>query len=258
MRYEGIANLKPIALYFISLLFSLEVTAAVELRYQILETHDHDVSLFTQGLIKTPKGFYESSGLYRRSKLVFYNQSHSTPLKKQHLAGRYFAEGLTLFNDRLYLLTWKAGKSFVYQADTFKPIETLRYNGQGWGLTHDGKHLIMSDGSHKLTFRNPQDFSVIKTLPVHLQGMSWPRLNELEFIQGQVWANTWQDNRIITINPESGLITGILDLSPIVNKHQGKNRERVLNGIAYDKEKEAVWVTGKYWPTLYLLKVIDD
>ena len=227
--------------------------AAATLDYRILETRPHDPSLFTQGLIKTAQGFYESSGRYRRSRLVHYSDS-SALQQQQRLPRHYFAEGLTQFNEKLFLLTWRAGRALVYNTETLAFEREHRYSGQGWGLTHNGHHLIMSDGSHRLSFRDPETFQIIKTLDVYSELGPWTRLNELEFIRGEIWANTWRDHRIVTINPDSGRITGILDLSPLAKRHN-REPDSVLNGIAYDAHREAVWVTGKYWPKLYLLQV---
>lgn len=228
---------------------------AQQLEYRVLESRPHNAAVFTQGFVKTAKGFYESGGRYGRSRLLHYHTDSRKPTQKRRLAANLFAEGLTLFEDKLYLLTWKAGKTLVFDPETLAPLTTLHYQGQGWGLTHNHKHLIMSDGSHRLTFRRADSFEPVKVLDVHLQGNPWPRLNELEFIDGEVWANTWLDNRIVTINPDSGEITGVLDLTRLVNRHRRGHPGRVLNGIAYDAEKRAVWITGKLWPRMYLLEV---
>lgn len=225
------------------------------LEYRILESRPHNTRLFTQGFIKTANGFYESGGRYGRSRLLHYHTDSRKPFQKKRLAANLFAEGLTLFENKLYLLTWKAGKTLVFDPESLAPLATLRYQGQGWGLTHNRQHLIMSDGSHRLTFRRPDNFEPVKTLAVHLNGKPWSRLNELEFIEGEIWANTWLDNRIVTINPDSGEITGVLDLARLAYRHHRGHSGRVLNGIAYDEEKRAVWITGKLWPRMYLLAV---
>ncbi len=252
--------MKPLLLTLALLIPIPDSNATELLRYQILESRPHDGSLFTQGLIKTRQGFFESSGLYRRSKLVNYTLGSPPPNQRnlsRQLPRRYFAEGLTLFGNQLYLLTWKAGRCLVFDARTLEPTAVHRYRGEGWGLTHDGHLLIMSDGSETLSFRRPDDFSLVKTLAAHTENGPWRQLNELEFIRGEIWANTWRDSRIVTIDPNTGRITGILDLRELVERHSDSRSERVLNGIAYDADRDAVWVTGKYWPRLYLIRVLS-
>ncbi len=235
-----------------------------QLRYQIIAERTHKPSLFTQGLVVKDGYFYESSGLYAKSMLVSYPVPEpeskwaklSAPFtKKQQVPERYFAEGLALLNNKLYQLTWQEGVVFVIDATSFNLLNTLNYKGEGWGLTTDGKHLIRSDGSTTLFFHNTDNFEVEKKINVSLKHQPINNLNELEYSDGFIWANIWHDNRIMKINPANGEVIGILDLSPIAKALDLNDSESVLNGIAYDADKKAFWVTGKQWPKMFLLKV---
>lgn len=234
------------------------------LAYEIIAERSHKPSLFTQGLLVKDGYFYESSGLYNKSLLVSYpiSEPASTWAKmtapftqKQAIPDRYFAEGLALLNNKLYVLTWQEGTLFVYDANHFSLLNTLYYKGEGWGLTTDGKSLIRSDGSTNLFFHNPESFALEKTLKITLNKEPINELNELEFFDGFIWANIWHDNRILKIDPASGNVVGILDLSDITKKLHLTDSESVLNGIAYDADKKAVWITGKQWPKMFLLKI---
>ena len=241
-------------------------SGVVHFDYQVLAQRSHKPTLFTQGLVLDGDTFYESSGLYGRSMLVSYPRTEpdnkwaqltANFTQKDKLPDRYFAEGLALLNDKLYLLTWQEGAVFVYDRTTFSVIDRWRYNGEGWGLAHDGKLLIRSDGSEHLYFHSPKDFSLEKTLDVNEDGRPVQRLNELEFIDGYVWANVWHENRLVQIDPSTGKVVGSLDLTALTAQVNIESSESVLNGIAYDMEHEGLWVTGKHWPTMYLIKLIN-
>jgi glutaminyl-peptide cyclotransferase len=240
------------------------VAPVIQLDYRIIAERTHKPSLFTQGLIIKDGYFYESSGLYAKSMLVSYPiiepettwAKLSAPFtRKQKVPDRYFAEGLTLLHNKLYQLTWQEGVLFIIDATNFTLLNTLNYQGEGWGLTTDGKYLIRSDGSASLFFHNSSNFAVEKKIDVKLNQQPLNNLNELEYSDGFIWANIWHDNRIIKINPINGEVTGILDLSYIVKTLGLNDSESVLNGIAYDAEKKAFWVTGKQWPKMFLLKI---
>ena len=255
-----------IALFCLSLPLNATLAYAADatsLHFEILAERSHKPSLFTQGLLIKDNYFYESSGLYNKSLLVSYPVAEpaSTWAKmtapftqKQALPDRFFAEGLTLLNNKLYLLTWQEGELFVYDAAHFTLLNTLYYKGEGWGLATDGKSLIRSDGSATLYFHNSENFAVEKTLQVSLNKNPVTNLNELEYFEGFIWANIWHDNRIVKINPTTGEVTAVLDLSELVKKLHLADSESVLNGIAYDSAKKAIWVTGKQWPKMYLIK----
>lgn len=236
---------------------------ARQLNYQIVAERSHKPQLFTQGLLVKNNYFYESTGLYGKSQVVSYpvSEPEGTWAKmtapythKQALGERYFAEGLALLHNKLYLLTWQEQTVFVYDANTFSPITRLNYQGEGWGLTSDGEQLIRSDGSAELFFHKPEDFVLTKRLPVKLGNQSINNLNELEYIDGFIWANIWHDNRVIKINPKTGEVVAVANLTSLVEKLALKDPESVLNGIAYDADKKAIWITGKNWPKMYLVK----
>jgi glutaminyl-peptide cyclotransferase len=263
--------------YFIALLFlglssvadseapkKIVVAKAVQLQYQIIAERTHKPSLYTQGLLVKDGYFYESSGMYHKSFLVSYPVGEpestwaklSVPYsKKRQTPDGYFAEGLTLLNNKLYQLTWKEGTLFVVDATSFNLLNTLHYQGEGWGLTTDDKYLIRSDGSASLFFHNADNFGVEKKINVSLNHESVFNLNELEYSDGFIWANIWLDNRIIKINPDNGEVVGVVDLSALVQTLHLADSNSVLNGIAYDMNKKAFWVTGKYWPKMFLLKI---
>ncbi len=235
-----------------------------QLHYQIIAERSHKPSLFTEGLIVKEGYFYESSGLYAKSMLVSYPIAEpastwaklSAPFsKKQLIPERYFAEGLTLLNNKLYQLTWQEGTLLIYDAISFNLLGTLNYKGEGWGLTSDGKQLIRSDGSTRLFFHNAENFDIEKTLDVSLNQQPIINLNELEYNDGFIWSNIWHDNRIVKINPTTGEVVSILDLSNLVQTLHLHDPESVLNGIAYDADKKAFWITGKQWSKIFLIKI---
>jgi glutaminyl-peptide cyclotransferase len=240
------------------------LATAPHIRYQIISERSHKTNLFTQGLEVKNGNFYESSGLYAKSQIVAYpiQEPAATWAKitapftqKQRIPDRYFAEGLTLFNNKLYVLTWQEGTAFVYDANNFSLIKNLHYQGEGWGLTNNGKHLIRSDGSNTLFFHTAESFSLEKTISVKYQQAAIKYLNELEYAEGFIWANIWHDNRVVKINPATGDVIGVIDFSVIAQNLRLKNAESVLNGIAYDADKKAFWITGKQWPKMFLVKI---
>ena len=240
------------------------LSTAPQISYKIISERSHKTSLFTQGLEIKNGSFYESSGLYAKSQIVTYpiTEPEGTWAKmtapftqKQRIPDRYFAEGLTLLNNKLYVLTWQEGTVFVYDANNFSLIKNVNYKGEGWGLTNDGKHLIRSDGSNKLFFHNAESFSVEKKISVKYQQEAIINLNELEFAEGFIWANIWHDNRIVKINPATGDVIGVMDFAAIAKNIKLTDAESVLNGIAYDADRKAFWITGKQWPKMFLVKI---
>lgn len=244
-----------------------EVTATDKntLSYTLLQHIEHNPKLFTQGLILNKGYFFESSGHYARSRIVRYpvQDEHKSWLEKvfsshkqqRSIERSIFAEGLTLLDDTLYLLSWTSGRAFSFDADTLKPRDEFSYTGQGWGLTHNGRELIRSDGSDYLHFHSPSDFSLNKRLWVKGLGRSWHNINELEYVDGLIWANIWQENIIIAIDADTGQVEHTLDLSDLVQQENTTKADAVLNGIAYDAKRKAFWVTGKYWQHLYLIRI---
>lgn len=242
-----------------------QLTGATPIHYKILAERSHKPSLFTQGFLIKDDLFYESSGLYQKSQIVAYpvTEPESTWTKmtaaythKQSIPDRFFAEGLTLLNNKLYLITWQEGTLFIYNANNFSFIKNITYQGQGWGLATDGKHLIRSDGSNQLYFHNADSFAVEKIIKVNHKQEPIINLNELEYAEGFIWANIWHDNRIVKINPATGDVVGVLDFSETAKNLKVKDAESVLNGIAYDANKKAFWITGKQWPKMFLVKIL--
>jgi glutamine cyclotransferase len=240
------------------------LTSAPQVHYKIIAERSHKASLFTQGFLVKDGNFFESSGLYAKSQIVSYPiaEPESTWAKmtapfsqKQHIPDRYFAEGLTLLNNKLYLLTWQEGTLFVYDATTFALLKSINYKGEGWGLATNGKHLIRSDGSAQLFFHNAETFAQEKTINVKYQQTPINNLNELEYADGFIWANIWHDNQIVKINPATGDVVGVIDFSEQAKSLKLKDGESVLNGIAYDADKKAFWITGKQWPKMFLVKI---
>lgn len=230
----------------------------VRYQYQVTAEQPHDRSMFTQGLLKRGPVFFESGGRYGQSRLIAYQADGRQAKREQRLGDRYFAEGLTELKGELYLLTWQKETLFVYDADSLKPLRQHSYRGEGWGLTDDGEYLIRSDGSAQLYFHTPEDFQVKRQITVTEAGKPVTRLNELEYIEGTLWANIWHSDRLIQIDPDTGAVTGSLDLSELVRRARPNAPGAVLNGIAYDPEHRQLWVTGKLWPTLYRLSLTPE
>jgi len=250
--------MRPPALCTVFLLASLFTTTSwaedpfPEYSYRILEQRPHDTNLFTQGLILHKGQFYESGGRYGQSRLVRYRTEEKKANLEKTLDDRLFAEGLTLLNGKLYLLTWKAQQLLILDAETFELKQTLSYRGEGWGLTHNGEQLIRSDGTNWLHFHEIDKFALERSLEVTRSGKPVKHLNELEYIDGHIWANIWHSDKLVKIDPESGQVLAQLDLSELGVRHRSSG---VLNGIAYDETSRSLWVTGKNWPRLYLLKL---
>lgn len=219
--------------------------------YQVLDKFPHDRTAYTQGLLVHNGVFYESTGLYGQSSLRKVEIDTGRVLQRYDLPRQYFGEGLALLNGVLIQLTWKAGKAFFYDSDSFELLRTVDYKGQGWGLTHDGKRLIMSDGSDKLTFRDPRSFAIRNTIRVRENGNPVRHLNELEYIDGVIWANVYQTDDIVLIDPKTGEVSQRLDFAGLVKPEDRYGGEDVLNGIAYDADREAYYVTGKRYSFTY-------
>jgi len=222
-------------------------------QFEVLEVLPHDVSSFTQGLEVSDGLMYESSGLYGKSRVRKYHPRNDRSLAETSIPDRYFAEGLTLLNNKLFVLTWREGKLLILNPENLTIEREVDYKGEGWGLANNGKQLIMSDGSDTIYFRDPATFEIERELKVYSQQHSVRRINELEFAQGYIWANIWLSSMIVKINPQTGELAGFYDLQDLVKKHATSN-DRVLNGIAYDSGKKAFWITGKLWPKRYLVK----
>lgn len=235
--------------------------AAVPLRvsnytYEVIRAYPHDPTAFTQGLVYHQGMLYESTGLNGQSSLRRVELQTGQVLKKIDVPQQYFAEGLALFNNRLYQLTWLTQTTFVYDLDSFGALKTFGYTGEGWGLTHDDHSLIMSDGTNQIRFLDPETFQVQRTITV-LDGASPVReLNELEYIKGEIFANIWQSDRIARIDPPTGRVTGWINLSGLLSSEDRTRPVDVLNGIAYDETGDRLFVTGKLWPKLFEIRLV--
>jgi glutaminyl-peptide cyclotransferase len=225
-------------------------------RVRVVAAYPHDPSAYTQGLAIHDGRMYEGTGHFgastvRRVEIETGQVEMSAPLSQA-----YFGEGITVLYGRLYQLTWQSRIGFVYDLETFKVLQTFRYSGEGWGLTHDGKHLIVSDGSSSIRFLDPETFAVLKRLDVRENDVPVTRLNELEYVDGEIWANVWHEDRIARISAASGEVLGWIDLSGLYPRSARRNNEDVLNGIAFDSATGRVFVTGKNWPQLFAIEIV--
>jgi glutamine cyclotransferase len=228
---------------------------AREVSYEVVNSYPHDPTSFTQGIVWADGGFYESAGLYGQSKLRRLEFPSGKVLKQLTLDPELFAEGLALVDTRLIQLTWKSHRGFVYDKDSVRVLQEFTYDTEGWGLTFDGKNLILSDGSSDLFYLDPQTFKPIRKLGITMNGQPVPELNELEFIEGEIWANVWQTDLILRIDPSTGQVTSFLNLKQILSPSDRKGSEDVLNGIAYDAQQKRIFVTGKLWPRIFEIKL---
>jgi len=224
--------------------------------YRVVKAYPHDSQAFTQGLIYLDGHLYESTGLNGRSTLREVDLESGRVLKEISLPQQYFAEGLTNWGSTLIQLTWKKNVAFVYDRATFRLLKTFHYPWEGWGLTQDGKHLIMSDGSETIHFLDPDTFKQERKIRVTDRGKPVQNLNELEYIHGEIYANVWMSNRIARISPSTGKVLGWIDLSGILPSVEVTGEGAVLNGIAYDGAHNRLFVTGKDWPRLFEIQVV--
>lgn len=222
--------------------------------YEIVATYPHDPAAFTQGLEFHDGILLESTGRHpssvRRVRL-----EDGVVLQKRDLDMQFFGEGLTAVGDRILTLTWQGGHGFVWDIDDLEPAGTFSYSGEGWGLTHDDTRVILSDGSASLRFLDPVTLQQTGSVPVTYMGRPLERLNELEFIEGEVWANVWQTSFIVRIDPATGVVIGVIDLTGILPDPVVNPNDDVLNGIAWDAENRRLFVTGKNWPKLFEIRL---
>ncbi|MEL6930309.1 MAG: glutaminyl-peptide cyclotransferase [Cyanobacteria bacterium J06600_6] len=223
--------------------------------YKVVATYPHDRQAFTQGLIYDRGDLYESTGLNGQSTIRKVDLETGEVLQIESLADKYFGEGLTLWQDRLIQLTWVSKTGFVYDRESFEELETFTYPTQGWGLTHDGQKLILSDGSSVLYFLDPDSFEAVGQIEVKEHDTPVAQLNELEFVNGEVWANIWMSDRLARIDPETGNIKGWIDLTGIYEPDTANKQDAVLNGIAYDPKSDRLFVTGKLWSKLFEIDI---
>jgi glutamine cyclotransferase len=223
--------------------------------YEVVASYPHDTKAYTQGLVFYDGMLYESTGQYGESSLRRVELKKGKVKKKIEVPGQYFAEGMTILNGKIYQLTWQQGKSFVYDLKDFKLESEFAYDGEGWGLTTDGRLLILSDGTNQLRFIDPATFRVTKTISILDNGQPLVDINELEYIRGEIYANVWKTDRIARLDPQTGRILSWIDLTGLRPEESMRNSENVLNGIAYDAENDRLYVTGKRWPKIFEIRL---
>lgn len=218
----------------------------------------HSTSDYTQGFEFADGMFWEGTGGYGSSVLKYYEPTSGGAAQREVALSRtYFGEGITLLGDRVYQLTWRKGKAFVYDRQTLRKVGEFDYKGEGWGLATDGKVLYMSNGSHTITLRDPKTFDPLGTFDVTLGGRKVENLNELEWVEGEIWANIYLTDNIYRIDPASGKVVGIIDLAGLQSPEDVTYNTDVLNGIAYDKATGRLWLTGKNWNKIYQVEIVE-
>ncbi len=242
-------------IFLVPFIFLIACSKHEKLNYQIISTRSHDAECYTQGLEYYGKNLIESSGGYGNSNIREVDPSNGAVLRKRPLAKNVFAEGITVLNNELWVLSWKENTVLVLEPATFKFIRSHTYQGEGWGLTHNGGQLIMSDGTSKLKFIDPKDFSIKRTIEVTRNGEPLERLNELEMIKSEILANIYTTDEIVRISPADGKVTGTLDLSALRKRLTPPHRAEALNGIALDPISGNMLVTGKLWPSMFEIKI---
>lgn len=225
--------------------------------YQIVRTYPHDPQAFTQGLVYRDGFLYEGTGLNGRSTLRKVRLETGEVLEQHALADQYFGEGITDWGDSLLQVTWQSKLGFVYDMQTLGLRRTFAYEGEGWGLTHDQSTLILSDGTAQLRFFDPVSFELIGGYTVRDGGAPVANLNELEYVRGEIYANVWQTDRVVKILPSTGQVTGWIDLSGLLSAPDRRAPVDALNGIAYDAQQDRLFVTGKLWPKLFEIKLVQ-
>ncbi|MEZ5462232.1 glutaminyl-peptide cyclotransferase [Dokdonella sp.] len=236
----------------------LVTTAAIPpvvLEYDILNTFPHDRGAFTQGLVYRDGFLYESTGLNGHSSLRKVKPDSGEVVQRETVDAKYFAEGLTDWKDQLIQITWQSGLALTYDLKTFKPTGSFTYRGEGWGITQDGHKLIMSDGTATLRYLDPETHEQTGTLEVTYEGKPLANLNELEFVRGRILANVWQSNSIVVIDPADGRVTAQINLPDLLTASDRSPAVDVLNGIAYNPKDDSLFVTGKWWPKVFEIRL---
>lgn len=231
--------------------------AHADIKWEIVKTLPHDTRAFTQGLFIADGQLYESTGLVGQSELRVLRLDDAKLLRRQPIRNDLFGEGIAPWKDKLVSITWQTGVGFVWRRKDFKQVKSFSYTGEGWGLTNDGKALIMSDGTADLRFLDPETQKEQSRVTVTWKGVPVRNLNELEYAQGAVYANIWYSPLIAKIDPKTGVVTDWLNLSSLVAQNVGSNPGAVLNGIAWDEKAGLLYITGKNWPHIYALRLTE-
>ena len=224
--------------------------------YRVVQTYPHDAEAWTQGLVYHEGFLYEGTGLRGHSFLRRVDLETGEVKQSLPLEDSFFGEGIVIWEDRLYQLTWQSRTGFIYDWQTFQPLGSWTYDTEGWGLTHDGTHLIMSDGTPVLRFLDPETLAVMRQVEVRAQSGPVVWLNELEYVNGEIYANVWPTDRIVRIAPETGKVAGWIDMKGLLTPNERGEEVDVFNGIAYDSDNDRLFVTGKYWPKLFEIRLI--
>lgn len=225
--------------------------------YEVLNSYNHDIDAYTQGLEFSGDSLYESTGIKGESTVRLVEFKKGTVLKKLDLLPEYFGEGLTILNDIIFQITWQSGTGFMYDKSSFRQIGTFNYSTEGWGLCNDGTHLIMSDGSEFLYFYTPESFTLVKQLAVYDNTTAIKQLNELEYVNGYIYANIYTTNFIVKIDASTGKVVERINLSNILDKAYMHDNIDVLNGIAWHTKNNSLFVTGKRWPKMFEIQITD-
>ncbi|MEM7474996.1 MAG: glutaminyl-peptide cyclotransferase [Planctomycetota bacterium] len=229
------------------------------LKVRVVEAYPHDANAFTQGLEVEGETLYESTGIEGKSSLRKVDLKSGKVEHLQPLPDEYFGEGITTLDDRIFMLTWKGETCLVFEKKSFKHLQSFRYQGEGWGLTNDGTHLFMSDGSSAIRVLDPTTFEEVRKLRVKDRRASIGNLNELEYFNEHIYANVWKEDRIAKIDPQSGVVVAWVDCSNVYPRRLRSNpSEQVLNGIAYDADSGRTYITGKNWPQLFEIEIIGE
>jgi glutaminyl-peptide cyclotransferase len=231
-------------------------SAAPIFGYKVVAKYPHSTDSYTEGFFYLDGKFYEGTGIGGRSALLVIDPKSGKTLQRRDLPAQYFGEGIVDWGPNLYEWTWKSHICFVFDRATLQPVKQFSYTGEGWGMTRTAQEIITSDGTATLRFRNPNTFQEIRHIVVKEDNISVDRLNELEFIHGEIYANVWHSNMIARISPQDGHVIAWIDLTGLLPDDEKIDAESVLNGIAYDSQQDRLFVTGKQWPTIFEIKVL--
>ncbi|MCP4634321.1 MAG: glutaminyl-peptide cyclotransferase [candidate division Zixibacteria bacterium] len=223
---------------------------------KVIKTYLHNRESFTQGLVYYKGFLYEGTGQNEKSSIMKVELETGEIVKSRDISVKYFGEGITIFDNKIIQLTWHSNIGFIYDVDTFEPLDKFNYPVAGWGITHDGTNFIMSNGTSIIRYWNPDTFKEIRQIEVHDENGPVTRINELEYIKGEIYANIWGENHIVRISPETGKITGWIELDGLLQAEDYLDKLDVPNGIAYDAENDRLFVTGKLWPKLFEIDLI--
>src|SRR5262245_42829367 len=234
----------------------LAAPAATQYTYRVVKTYPHDRTAFTQGLEYRDGFLYEATGLVGHSAVRKLNLDTGKVLQSFDVPQPFFGEGITVFNQQIFELTWQTQTGFIYDKPTFRLLRSFNYSGEGWGLANDGKQIYMTDGSSQIRIWDPATLKEVRRINVLDGTKPVTALNELEFVKGEIFANVWQTDRIARISPADGRVLGWIDLSGILPAAERASSDAVLNGIAYDSTADRLFVTGKLWPKLFEIKIV--